>query len=238
MEERGRLLPRRPDVLRQRRRRLRRPAGAHRAHRLPRGDRRDLHLAHAVPPLARARRRLRHRRLLCRGPEARHARRLRRDGPHRQRPGHPGHRRPGRQPHLDPPPVVPGGARRARLALSRLLRLARRQAGGEAWRRRLPRPGGLELGVRRAGGPVVPAPLLLRAARPQRRQPGGARRDRPDRGLLGAAGPGRLPGGRRALPDRAGRASGGGDRGSARAAGATCAPTSAAGAATPSCWAR
>ena len=237
MEERGRLLPRRPDVLRQRRRRLRRPAGPHRADGLPRRDRRHLHLAHAVPPLARARRRLRHRRLLRRGPEARHARRLRRHGPHGRRPGHPGHRRPGRQPHVGPPPVVPGGALLARLPLPQLLRLARRQAGGEAGRRRLPGRGGVELGLRRGGGPVVPAPLLHRAARPERRQSGGARRARADRGLLGTAGPRRLPGGRRALPDRAGRAPGGRSR-TPTSCWRTCAPTSAAGAATPSCWAR
>ena len=66
---------------------------------------------------------------------------------------------------------------------------------------------------------MVPAPLLHRAARPERRQSGGARRARADRGLLGTAGPRRLPGGRRALPDRAGRAPGGGDRGPLRAAG-------------------
>ena len=43
------------------------------------------------------------------------------------------------------------GAREPRLAVPRLLRLARREARGEARRRRLPRPGGLELGVQRAG---------------------------------------------------------------------------------------
>ena len=43
------------------------------------------------------------------------------------------------EPHLGPAPVVPGGAREPRLAVPRLLRLARREARGEAGRRRLPR---------------------------------------------------------------------------------------------------
>ena len=46
----------------------------------------------------------------------------------------------------------------------------------------------VQLGVGREGRPVLPAPLLLAPARPQHRQPGGARRDRPDRRLLARAG--------------------------------------------------
>ncbi len=75
------------------------------------------------------------------------------------------------EPHLGPAPVVPVGAREPRLAVPRLLRLARREARREAGRRRLPRPGELELGLGREGPPVLPAPLLLPSARPERRQP-------------------------------------------------------------------
>ena len=67
----------------------------------------------------------------------------------------------------------------------------------------VPRQGGLQLGVGRAGRPVLPAPLLLPPARPQRGQPGGARRDRAGHGLLDRAGPVRVPHRRRALPARA-----------------------------------
>ncbi|CAA9471689.1 MAG: GH13_16 / GH13_36 / GH13 / GH13_31 / GH13_ 17 / GH13_4 / GH13_23 / GH13_29 / GH13_40 / GH13 _30 / GH13_35 / GH13_20 / GH13_2 / GH13_34 / GH1 3_1 / GH13_18 / GH13_21 / GH13_19 / GH13_26 / GH13_37, partial [uncultured Solirubrobacteraceae bacterium] len=217
VEERALLLPGRADLPGLRRRRLRRPAGPHRADRLPRRDRRDVPVAHAVLPVPRARRRLRHHGLLRGGPQARDPRGHGRARAHRARPRDPRHRRPRRQPHLGPSPVVPGRAVLARLALPRLLRLARRQAGGEAGRPRLPRPGGLQLGLGRAGRPVVPAPLLHRAARPQRGQPEGARRARADRGVLAPAGPLGLPGGRRPLPARAGRDARGRDRGPARA---------------------
>ena len=115
---------------------------AHRPHRLPRRHRRDVPVAHADLPVAGARRRLRHRRLLRRRPAAGDARRRRRARPHRERPRHPRDPRPRRQPHLDRPSVVPERAQLAGLAVPRLLRLARREARGEAGRRRLPRPGG------------------------------------------------------------------------------------------------
>ena len=89
-----------------------------------------------------------------------------------------------------------------RLAVPRLLRLGRREPAGEARRRRLPRPGERPTGRwDRGGRPVLPAPLLPPPARPQRRQPGGARRDRrrssasgSEQGLVG------LPRGRRPVP--------------------------------------
>ena len=59
-----------------------------------------------------------------------------------------------------------------RLSVPRVLRLGRREARGEAGRRRVPRPGELQLGVGRGGRPVLPAPLLLPPARPQRGQSG------------------------------------------------------------------
>ena len=75
--------------------------------------RRHLPVADAGLPDARPRRRLRHHRLLRRRPAARQPRRLRRGGPHRQGPRHAGHRRPRRQPHLRPAPVVPERPRAA-----------------------------------------------------------------------------------------------------------------------------
>ena len=54
--------------------------------------------------------------------------------------------------------------------------------------------------LRREDRPVLPAPVLQAPARPQRRQPRGPRRDRPDHGLLDGAGPVRVPGGRGAVP--------------------------------------
>ena len=78
-----------------------------------------------------------------------------------------------------------------------------REAAGEARRHRLPRQGELQLGVRREGRPVLPAPLLLAPARPQHRQPGGPRRDRAGRRLLARAGAQRLPRRRRAVHARA-----------------------------------
>ena len=167
------------------------------------GHRRLVPVADAVLPLAAQGRRLRHHRLLRRRPAARHARRPRRAGPHRARPRHPRDRRPGDEPHLRPAPVVPGRARGQGLAVPRLLRVVGREAAGEAGRHRLPRQGELQLGVRPEGRPVLPAPLLLPPARPQRRQPRGPRRDRAGRRLLARAGPQRLPRRRRAVHARA-----------------------------------
>ena len=75
---------------------------------------------------------------------------------------------------------------------------ARRRGPG----RRVPRPGDQRLGAGQADRPVLPAPVLQAPARPERREPAGPRRDRPDHGLLDAAGPVRVPGGRGELPHR------------------------------------
>ena len=171
--------------------------------RLPRRHRRLVRVADALLRLAASRRRLRHLRLLRRRSAPGHPRRPRGARSHGARPRHPRDRRPRGQPHLRSAPVVPGGARRPRLAVSRLLRLVGREARGEARRRGLPRQGGLQLGVGRAGRPVLPPPLLLAPARPQRGQPGGARRDRAGHGLLDRAGPVGFPHRRRAVPARA-----------------------------------
>ena len=110
VEERGPLLPRRRDVPRLGRGRLRRPAQADGAARLPRGAGRLVPVADAALPLPAQGRRLRHLRLLRRRPAARDARRLRRDGAHGARPRHPRDRRPGHEPHLRPAPLFQAAA--------------------------------------------------------------------------------------------------------------------------------
>ena len=136
-------------------------AGPRPAARLPRRPRRHLPVADAVLSDRRPRRRLRHHRLLRRRPAAGHARRLRRGGPDGERPRHAGDRRPGRQPHLGQAPVVPGGRSQHRLAVPRLLRLARRPAAGhhEA-RSSSPTRRTASGSCRREDRRVVPAPLL------------------------------------------------------------------------------
>ena len=202
VEERRRLLPGRRDLRRRQRRRHRRLPRPHPADRPPGPARRHLHLADALLPVPRPRRRLRHHRLLRCRPAAGHARRLRGVRAHRPRPRHAGDRRPRRQPHLRPAPVVRRGPHQPRLAQARLVHLGRRGARRRGQRRRVPRPGDQHLGARQEDRPVLPAPVLQAPAGPERREPGGPRRDRPDHGLLDAAGPVRLPGGRGELPHR------------------------------------
>ena len=152
-------------------------------------------------PTGRPRRRLRHHRLLRRRPAAGHARRPRRGGPHGERPRHAGDRRPGRQPHLRQAPVVPRGR-----VVESTRRTATSTSGAPTRRRtrskrgRVPRPGEQHLAAVGEDRGVVPAPLLQAAARPQRHQPAGARRDRQGDGLLAGARPVRVPGGRRPVP--------------------------------------
>ena len=184
VEERRRLLPGRRDLRRRQRRRMRRLPRPHPADRPPGPARGHLHLADAVLPVPGPRRRLRHHRLLRRRPAAGHARRLRRVRPHRPRPRHAGDRGPRGQPHLGPAPVVRRGAQQPRLAQARLVHLGRRGARRRGPGRRVPRPGDERLGARQADRPVLPAPVLQAPARPERREPGGPRRDRPDHGLL------------------------------------------------------
>ena len=96
----------------------------------------DVALARAVPALAEPRQRLRHRRLLRRRPALRLRGRLRRVRAPGAEQRHPRHRRPRRQPHLRPAPVVPRGARRPRVAAPRLVRVveeAARRPGARAW---------------------------------------------------------------------------------------------------------
>ena len=77
----------------------------------------------------------------------------------------------------------------------------------------LPGQGGQRLGVRRQGRRVVLPPLLPDPARPQHHQPGRARRDPQDDGLLARARDLGVPGRRRAVHDRdRGRRRGGSPR--------------------------
>ncbi len=202
VRQRRRLLPRRRDLQgrqRRRHRRLRRPA---RVARPPRAPRRELSVAEPVLPVAEPRQRLRHQRLLRRGPAPRHARRLRRVHARGQRSGHARDLRSGREPHLDRPPVVPGLALVEGLALPRLVRVEGRGARGQERGDHLPRRAGRGVDAGRGDGLVVPAPLLRAPGRPERREPGGARGDPTHHGLLAAARRVRLPRGRGAVPDR------------------------------------
>ncbi len=141
---------------------------------LPARPRRRCRVGQPVVRLADGRRRLRRRRLPRHRPAVRHARRRR--GVHRRRPRarHQGPARHRPEPHVRPAPVVPGRAgRRAGQPRARSLHLPRRRGrgggrpptdwpsvfGGPAWTR-VDRP-------RRAAGPVVPAPVRARAARPR-----------------------------------------------------------------------
>ena len=122
-------------------------------------------------PDARPRRRLRHHRLLRGRPAARHARRLRRVHAHRARPRDAGDRRPRRQPHLGPAPVVPVGAPQ-----SRARRTATSTSGATTSR---PTPAGEvvfpdeedeHLAVRRRGRASTTCTASTAPARPQHRQ--------------------------------------------------------------------
>ena len=163
-----------PRLLRRQRRRLRRLPRADRQARLSPVDRRRLRLAAADVQLAAARRRLRHRRLLLDPSRLRDGRRL----PRVRRAGaparHPRDRRPGHEPHVGRPSVVPGVARRPERAEGRLVRLVRH---GRAVSRRaghLRRQRDVELDVRPGARAVLLAPLLPPPAGSQLREPGGA----------------------------------------------------------------
>ena len=118
---------------------------AHEA-RLPRRPRRHGALAPPLLPFARARRRLRHRRLHRRPPRHRHARGLRRAPRGGASARTPRHHRAGPQPHLGPASVVPAGAPRAAgLARARLLRLERHRRPLPGSAHHLPRLRALEL---------------------------------------------------------------------------------------------
>ena len=161
---------------RRRRRRRRRPRRGPGAARLPAPARRGRALADPVLPLADGRPRLRRRRPARRGPAVRHPGRLRRAGRRRARARHQGHRRPGPEPHLRPPRGVPrragGGAGQRRPGPATSSGTARARTASEPpnnW----PSMFGGPAWTRRAGRPVVPAPVRPRAAGPGLDQPGG-----------------------------------------------------------------
>ena len=103
--------------------------GPHPPGRLPRRPRGHLSVADAVLPISKQGRRLRHHRLLWGGLAPGQPRRLRRIRAHGQRSRHQGNRRPGHEPHLRRASLVRGGARRPRIAVPLLLRLAGRALG-------------------------------------------------------------------------------------------------------------
>ena len=134
-----------PRVLRLQRRRHRRPDRPAGQARLPRMAGRRLPVAAAVLPVAHARRRLRHQRLLHRPPRARVPRRP--GGLPRRRPptGHPGDRRPRHEPHERSASVVRRVAVVARQPQGRLVRLERRRPALARGARRLRRRGDVQL---------------------------------------------------------------------------------------------
>ncbi|CAA9310004.1 MAG: GH13_36 / GH13 / GH13_16 / GH13_31 / GH13_ 20 / GH13_23 / GH13_29 / GH13_17 / GH13_40 / GH13 _30 / GH13_1 / GH13_2 / GH13_35 / GH13_4 / GH13 _19 / GH13_21 / GH13_37 / GH13_7 / GH13_10 / GH1 3_9 / GH13_34 / GH13_6 / GH13_5 / GH13_26, partial [uncultured Gemmatimonadetes bacterium] len=189
----------RPLVLRQRRRRHRRPQRAHaeaglhqrRQPRHARGPGRQLHLADAGGRVAQLPR-LRRGGLLPRGARLRHQRRLQAHGGRGAPPRDPRAGGPGAQPQLQRPPVLQAGAGRSQLALPRLVPVLPHRSRGEG-----------AVGAAGVAPFVQPRRALLRAVRardagPQLRQPRRARRGAEDRPLLDrGAGGGRLPAGRR-----------------------------------------
>ena len=195
-------------VRRRRRRRGRRPGRDHGPPRPPRGARRRGDLAVAVLHLADGRLRLRRLGLLRRRSGVRHAGGLRRAGGGLPRARHPRRDRLGPEPHVGPPPVV--RARRARAATTR-----RRDwyvwrdpapGGGPPndWRLPVPRVR-QRVDARRAHGPVLPALVHARAARPQLGEPGRRGRDARHAALLARSRGRRLPA-RRDPQDRQGPA--------------------------------
>ena len=198
VEERHRLLPRRRDLPRRRRRRLRGHGRAHRAHRPRRAPGRHVPVADALLPHAQPRRRLRRRRLPRGRSAAGRPRRRARRHPPRPRPRPARDRRPRGQPHLRPAPVVPRGARR----------IARRGFATTTCGATTPSPRRGRrptVDVGRGGRAVLQPQLRALPARPEHRQSRGPRRDREDRRLLAGPRRLRLPHGRRALPGRGGQ---------------------------------
>ena len=166
-------------------------------HRLPVGA--------AVLHLAPARRRLRRGRLHRHPPGVRHGRGL----PHvpgRGPPARdPGDRRLRDEPHQRRAPVVPGQPERPGRPLRRLLRLVRHRRALPGSPHHLRRHRAVQLDLGPGPPAVLLAPVLRPPARPQLRQPEGARGDAGGDGLLARHGPRRLPPRRRALSLRAAR---------------------------------
>ena len=118
--------------------------------------------------------------------------------------GPPGHHRARDQPHLRPAPLVQGGPLLPGQPEARLLRLERHRRPLPRRADHLPRHRDVELGLGPRLQGLLLAPLLLPPARPQLRQPRGARGDLAGDAVLARARRGRVPGGRGALPRGAG----------------------------------
>ena len=110
--------------------------------------------------------------------DRRRRRRVHRGGPP---PGHPGHLRHGREPHVRPAPVVPGVTPGPHEPQGRLVRVERRRPPLVRGPHHLHRHRALELDLGPPARAVLLAPVLPPPARPQLRQPrgrGGAARRR------------------------------------------------------------
>ena len=87
--------------------------------------------------------------------------------------GHPGHRRPGHEPHQRPAPVVPGVPPGPHQPQGRLVRVERRRPALARGPHHLRRHRAVELDLGPAAPAVLLAPVLQPPARPQLRQPRG-----------------------------------------------------------------
>src|SRR5687768_12929850 len=153
------------------RRRRRRLPGTHRQTRLHRVAGRDLPVAPAVFPLAAARRRVRHFRLLPDPPELRHPRRLQAVPGGGARAGTLRGGRDRAQSHLRRACLVSARAPRpAGLGRARLLRLERQRRPVQRCANHLRRQRALQLVLGRRGGGVLLAPVLPSPAGSQLRQ--------------------------------------------------------------------
>ncbi|CAA9366703.1 MAG: GH13_16 / GH13_36 / GH13 / GH13_31 / GH13_ 17 / GH13_23 / GH13_40 / GH13_29 / GH13_4 / GH13 _35 / GH13_30 / GH13_20 / GH13_34 / GH13_2 / GH1 3_1 / GH13_21 / GH13_19 / GH13_26, partial [uncultured Gemmatimonadetes bacterium] len=156
-------------------------------------------LARPLPALAQPRQRVRHRGFLRGRSAPRLGRRLRGVRAPGAEAGDQGGHRPGGQPHLGQAPLVPGSAARPGVPLPRLVRVVEKEALGLGRGNGVSGSAEVHLDAGSGGGGVLLPPLLPAPARPQRAEPGGARRDPPHHGLLAGAGGGWVPGGRGAL---------------------------------------
>ena len=151
-------------------------------------------------------RRLRHLQLPRGQPAVRHARRLPQDARGGAPAGAARHHRAGHQPHLGPAPVVPGRAARAGgLGRARVLRLERRRHQVRGHAHHLHRHRDVQLDLGPGGQGLLLASLLQPPARPELRQPQGARGGVRHHALLARHGRRRLPARRDPLSHRARR---------------------------------
>ena len=202
VSQRDRLLAVGRDVHGRERRRMRGLRGAPATPRLPREPRRRRALADAVPDLAEPRRRVRHRRLLRRGPAVRQRRRVRRLRARGGQPRYSRARRSRRQPHVRPPPVVRRRAPRSRLALHDWYVWADKRPPD--WKSGMVFPGVQKetWSYAREVAAVLLPPLLRLPAGPEHGEPARPRGGAPHHRVLAAARRRRLPHGCGSFRDR------------------------------------